>query len=762
MNKQVSRLTGFLIIAVVLSTFALPGTAAAQEQGGIICYGWYSLNSNNDRVVTGTISNNDPAHEWTFEGEAGTFATIVMEVTDGTLDPFLYVTDTTTGQRLASASANDIGGQRVVTIKNLPLNSDGNYVITATRLGEATGTSAGSYRLSLEPGLGNAISSDDDYAAMWNILHEARIYDGEVLRSRIPNISSLDIWYFEGQRGQLITIVMRGIEGTEVVHNRHYISLWKYSNNEWMGEDYYTYDTGGVNDQSIRITNHTLSATGTFAVAVSTQGAELENYEITLAGAGGTRPELPECGGPAPECPATSPLGAAAALLTADVPVDGGITGASPIVPYQFVALEGDVVTVNMQRTGGDLDTFLGLADGRGNVLARDSGFDPAASAINQFVIPADGCYFVYASREDVSDGTTEGTFMVTVTGIAGSGGAAPQPPAGVTFGGDIGAGESVVGSIGTGDWQVAYRLKGDGSTYTATATRDTGDLKPAIALLDVNFNQLDYVTANFAGNASNPLTIQTEPGAYYFVVIQREDGEAGTTAGDFTFQLSAAVRGDILEPPSERADQGSEGAAFGPPQVFPTQTSAQTQFAIVHPYGEVLNVRSDPTGSSSEGNVVERLHRGEQVEILDGPRDIDDFRWWKVRTPRGNEGWCAEVVQGYQTLALLIETPADFPTVDACSGAPLARMKVGYQGQTEPYDHTPTVIRSAPGGERVDAIGPGVRFDVLGGPECATVRGVNYTWWYIREHNRNIDGWVAEGTTDRYWIEPVNQPNRQ
>lgn len=534
MMSRVASKTMTVLIAVLLLSALVPvnGPAAAQGSGEkYICYGWYSLNPNNDHVVSGTISNNEPVHNWVFQGEAGTFATIHMEVIDGTLDPFVYVTDKTTGQRIVSSSANDMAGRKIITILNVPLGSDGDYVITATRLGEASGATAGTYRLGLEAGM--AVSIRERYTN-WTYLLESAIYDGEVVQSELPAVG-YDVWYFEGQRGQQVSVVARALEGMSF-NNNHDLWLYVLTDNSWQHQQ-----TAQNTNNELRITNYQLQTTGTFAILMYLDSSRYPlKYELTLGGAGGMRPELPPCRSADPECPAIGPTGVAGVPVVDEIGAAGSITAAQPISVYQFIAYANDVVTVQMQRTGGSLDTFLGLADARGNILARDEGFDPAMSSIYQFVVPADGCYFVYASRAGVSDGTTEGTFLLTVSGLPSAGGGATQPPDGVTFGGDISVGQSVTGSVGVGGWQVAYRFQSSsGGTITFSAMRMSGDLAPALALLDANHNQLDYVSASFAGNASNPLVLTAEPGATYFIIVQREGGEFGTSSGDFALTVA-------------------------------------------------------------------------------------------------------------------------------------------------------------------------------------------------------------------------------
>lgn len=599
------KLISLLIILTLFDTVLLPLSTqwrggrgvrlsfAQAAPGGSICYGWYSLDPNNDRVVSGQITNNQPVHEWVFEGRASTFANIHMEVMNGTLDPFLYVTDQATSRRITTTSSNDqtADGRRLITIKNLPLQSDGNYSITVTRLGEARGSTAGSYRLSIEPGFQNIVEGNRQ---------DALIYDGEVVGAVGGGMS--DGWYFEGRAGQIVTIVgsrstedtlsllaikatiagpmglanlYENASGGEIISsltnggivevfelqgtrrrvrtaqgligwvsamalrqitdpNAGIMSvLFSYNGESWQSL------TEATGDSEARITNFTLPASGQYAIIVSEEGA----YNLTLAGAGGERlAELP-CQQPPPECPAMTPLDTVGIPLSNEMPASGSISGASPVVVFQFTALKDNNIDILMQRTGGDLDTFLGLADLRGDLLARNDGFDPASSSISGFTIPADGCYFVYASRSGVGGGTTQGTFTLTVSGIpVDKSQIKPEPPASIELARDINPGETAPGTITNDSWRVAYRFRAEaGGTFTATATRgENGDLVPGLALLAANGTQIDMVTANFVGNASNPLTFTAEADTYYFIVVQREDGADGTSSGDFTLTLNS------------------------------------------------------------------------------------------------------------------------------------------------------------------------------------------------------------------------------
>lgn len=53
-------------------------------------------------------------------------------------------------------------------------------------------------------------------------------------------------------------------------------------------------------------------------------------------------------------------------------------------------------------------------------------------------------------------------------------------------------------------------------------------------------------------------------------------------------------------------------------------------------------------------GRVIVLLPNGTRVRVLDGPRNVDNFVWWQVRTPEGNVGWVAEIIGGERALSPL------------------------------------------------------------------------------------------------------------
>lgn len=62
---------------------------------------------------------------------------------------------------------------------------------------------------------------------------------------------------------------------------------------------------------------------------------------------------------------------------------------------------------------------------------------------------------------------------------------------------------------------------------------------------------------------------------------------------------------------------------------------------AIVTGTGSALRLRSDP---GLQSTTLKTVSDGARLKILEGPRDADDLRWWRLHDPvDGAEGWAVE-----------------------------------------------------------------------------------------------------------------------
>lgn len=107
----------------------------------------------------------------------------------------------------------------------------------------------------------------------------------------------------------------------------------------------------------------------------------------------------------------------------------------------------------------------------------------------------------------------------------------------------------------------------------------------------------------------------------------------------------------------------------------------------------------------------------------------------------------------GILLLALLPSTPIHAQSgTDGCIGAPPVRLGVGMQGQV--ITDEPLRLRDIPGGEVITRLPAGITFEVIGGPTCLD----GFNWWEVSLSTSSV-GWLAEGDSQDYYIEPLADP---
>ncbi|MCE2470518.1 MAG: pre-peptidase C-terminal domain-containing protein [Anaerolineae bacterium] len=110
------------------------------------------------------------------------------------------------------------------------------------------------------------------------------------------------------------------------------------------------------------------------------------------------------------------------------VGVVGEITNARPFIAYSFEGVANELITVDMQATGGSLDTLLQIVDPAGNVVdVNDDAIlgETTNSRIADARLLSSGRHTIVATRYAKEAGGTVGPFQLTLTGPTGQ--AAPQ-----------------------------------------------------------------------------------------------------------------------------------------------------------------------------------------------------------------------------------------------------------------------------------------------------------------------------------------------
>ena len=248
--------------------------------------------------------------------------------------------------------------------------------------------------------------------------------------------------------------------------------------------------------------------------------------------------------------------------------------------------------------------------------------------------------------------------------------------------------------------------------------------------------------------------------------------------------RASATVR--PTRPPTDTPPQPT-ATLRPPPEVITIGVRANINISE----GLAINLRDLPTLSNS--TVITQLVAGAQVDVVDGPEDVGDLRWWSVNGGEGRAGWVVEEYGGQTWLVPVgwtdqlppLAVPAAPPTptpaptsVPATATAtaapqasptltPAATAALTPAATPEGGIPSPTVggraqvttryefvnLRKEPGldAETVGQLPNGTIVTILEGPEEADA----IRWWKVDAGEGNV-GWAAERVGPEVFLVPV------
>lgn len=485
------------MLVALLALAALLGLGwplSAQEGGSSLSFG---------AANTGRITNANPRAAYYFDALRGDVIAVSLTVTEGDLDPLLLVLDDT-GAVLASL--DDSAGSRAPQVASLVIPRSGRYFVVVARFGYALGTTAGAYELRIERvGVSSASGSTLRY--------------GDQVINRISDMQPQLYYTFRAQRGDIVNIYMRRVSGDldsylQVVDERAFVLA---DNDDLIGS-LLPLDAG--------IEGLVIERDGTYVIVASrygqAAGTSSGSFVLTLeearnSGLGNT----PQTAYP---------------LLLGDV-VDGTITNDHISRYYRFQASANDLITVRMSRTSGSLDAFLTLTDANLVTLATDDDGGGGQNArLDQFLIPADGTYYIIASRFEGEAGKTAGGYRLELQSL---GNAFDGVPEGVAR---IGYGVTMTGSISNDAPEALYAFRANaGDIVTVTMSRSDGDLDPVVSLLDASRNELVSDDDSGPGQDARIERFTMPASGVYYVRASRYSGTNGNanTSGSYVLVLA-------------------------------------------------------------------------------------------------------------------------------------------------------------------------------------------------------------------------------
>jgi len=340
------------------------------EQGTTLQYGTPVIN---------TISNTNPQIFYTFQANAGDILNLEMVRSSGTLDPLLMVVDS--GRFLVASNDDANEADRNARVDNLLIEESGTYVVVATRYGESAGDSVGNFVLLVDEA-GNSGLGNTRQAPIPLMLNQA--VEGQLTAERFQQF-----YRFEGAQNQLVTVTMERLNREGQLD-----TLLILTDNEF--QPLIENDDGG-SGQNSRIERYRIPANGTYFIIATRFGRSAGTSF------GAYRLQLQDTGDAFNDVPAEVPR-----LLYGTV-VQDAITADDPDSLFAFWGVEGDSISIVMNRSEGTLDPVLELLDNeRLRIVRDDDGGSGINAVLENFSLPYTGVYYIRATRYEGSAKSSE------------------------------------------------------------------------------------------------------------------------------------------------------------------------------------------------------------------------------------------------------------------------------------------------------------------------------------------------------------------
>jgi len=227
-------------------------------------------------------------------------------------------------------------------------------------------------------------------------------------------------------------------------------------------------------------------------------------------------------------------------VLVFGVTASGTISDDAPRAAYEFDGGRGEVITVTLNITDGDLDPILTVIDDAGNALAvRDDGGAGRDLRLEYVRLPRSARYYVVVGRFGYGLGTTGGSYDLRISreGVSFASGSALR------------YGDTVYNAITDMTPQVYYSFRATrGDAISIRMQRVSGDLD---AFLQVVNSQGIVIAENDdvigAGSLDAQIVaLSIEDDGMYAIVASRFGQAAGRSRGSFVLTLETAAQSGL------------------------------------------------------------------------------------------------------------------------------------------------------------------------------------------------------------------------
>jgi hypothetical protein len=449
--------------------------------------------------ASGSIDDASTRQVYVFDGLRGDLLSIAVDVTEGDLAPVVTLMSPQ-GDVLASSDA-----AAPIRLEGVSLPASGAYALVIARFGGSVGTTSGRFALSLDrTGASASTGSGLRY--------------GDSVIGEIDATSPVYYYTFRGERGDVLTVQMRRLSGNldSMLQVTDATGRIIAENDEILGS--------GSLDAAID--NLVIEQTGPYVVIAQRFGGQagdsVGDFLLTI------------------DTAANSALGTSALLalpIEAGVPLEGTLTDERYAQFYRFEGRRDDVISVRMNRTGGNLDTLVAIADASLRELTfNDDSNGSQNSAIENYVLPADGVYYLIATRFERADGQTTGDYSIVWENQGSVFANVIEGALRITYG------STVAGFVDDLAPEALYAFQGQaGDAITVAMSRVDGTLDPFISILDENRNVLAS-DDDGAGQQNARIDRFTLPatGVYYIRASRYQDASGGQgTSGSYLLVLA-------------------------------------------------------------------------------------------------------------------------------------------------------------------------------------------------------------------------------
>ncbi|MEP7284791.1 MAG: PPC domain-containing protein [Chloroflexota bacterium] len=450
------------------------------------------------QTVTGTITNDAFRVVYTFQGRKGDIIDVSLTNTDGTLDPVLILAD---DQNKLIASDDDSIPDFNAELVSEQLPRDSTYFLIVTRFGQERGLTTGSYSLTLSR---VGITGDADTA----------LHYGDSIVNEISTQQFQHIYAFRAIRGDIIQATMQRISGDL----DSFLILADAAGNVLVSNDE---DAESPGTLDAGIYNFRIEKSGNYLLVATRFGREAGESS------GGFSLSLdrlsPERLGNIPE----------RSILLDYGSVETGTIDADNVMRFYLIeAKKGDVLTINAERTRGNLDPTLTLYTSDLKELANnDSGLRGQNARISAYTVPVAGSYVLMVSRFNRDKGITAGDYSLSMVGRNGA-----------TVGANgkltLQYGSAVSAIISDSSAEQQYTFAGTaGEVLSMNMAVTSGNLIAQLIFLDPAGKQ---IAQDDPGTGDAKLTtIKLTATGNYVIIATRRGRINGTTLGSYILTLT-------------------------------------------------------------------------------------------------------------------------------------------------------------------------------------------------------------------------------